>query len=104
VSSQGEKFSETKKRLQARIGVSDKDLAKYRFALIQVSTFKQPSYIEDGASFRPFCSGMTMNQWFAEDTIYDHQFAPEDVLGLDHLDKSGKTRTGAAEKAIVIRG
>ena len=45
----GEKFADTKKRLQARIGVSDKDLAKYRFALIQVSTFKQPSYIEDGA-------------------------------------------------------
>jgi ubiquitin carboxyl-terminal hydrolase 7 len=44
----GEKFADTKKRLQARIGVSDKDLAKYRFALIQVSTFKQPSYIEDG--------------------------------------------------------
>ncbi|KAK7043601.1 ubiquitin-specific protease ubp15 [Paramarasmius palmivorus] len=82
----GEKFSETKKRLQARIGVSDKDLAKYRFAIIQVSTFKQPSYIED------------------EDTIYEHQFAPEDVLGLDHVDKSGKARTGTGEKAIVIRG
>ena len=45
---QNEKFSETKKRLQARIGVSDKDLARYRFAIIQVATFKQPSYIEDG--------------------------------------------------------
>lgn len=82
----GEKFVDTKKRLQARIGVSDKDLAKYRFALIQVSTFKQPTYIED------------------DDTIYEHQFAPEDVLGLDHVDKSGKARTGAGEKAIVIRG
>jgi len=82
----GEKFADTKKRLQARIGVSDKDLGKYRFALIQVATFKQPSYIED------------------DDTIYDHKFAPEDVLGLDHVDKSGKTRTGAGEKAIVIRG
>lgn len=82
----GEKFADTKKRLQARIGVSDKDLAKYRFALIQVSTFKQPSYIED------------------EDTIYEHQFAPEDALGLDHIDKSGRTRAGAGEKAIVIRG
>lgn len=39
-----------------------------------------------------------------EDIIYDHKFAPEDVLGLDHVDKSGKTRTGAGEKAIVIRG
>lgn len=83
----GEKFSETKKRLQARIGVSDKDLAKYRFALIQVATFKQPSYIED------------------DDTIYDHKFAPEDVLGLDHMDKSGKARAGhAAEQPIRIRG
>jgi ubiquitin carboxyl-terminal hydrolase 7 len=83
---QGEKFSDTKKRLQKRIGVSDKDLAKYRFALIQVSTFKQPTYIED------------------DDAIYEHQFAPEDVLGLDHIDKSGKARTGVGEKAIVIRG
>lgn len=82
----GEKFADTKKRLQTRIGASDRDLAKYRFALIQVSTFKQPSYIED------------------DDTIYEHQFAPEDVLGLDHVDKSGKTRSGAGEKAIVIRG
>jgi ubiquitin carboxyl-terminal hydrolase 7 len=81
-----EKFADTKKRLQTRIGVSDKDIAKYRFALIQISTFKQPTYIED------------------EDIIYDHKFAPEDVLGLDHVDKSGKTRAGAGEKAIVIRG
>lgn len=47
----GEKFADTKKRLQARIGASDKDFAKYRFALIQVATFKQPSYIEDGERF-----------------------------------------------------
>lgn len=45
---QGEKFADTKTRLQARMAVSDKDFAKYRFALIQVATFKQPSYIEDG--------------------------------------------------------
>ncbi|TFY56142.1 hypothetical protein EVJ58_g7817 [Rhodofomes roseus] len=82
----GEKFSDTKKRLQARIGVTDKDFAKYRFALIQQATFKQPSYIED------------------DDTIYEHKFAPEDCLGLDHIDKSGRTRIGAGEKAIVIKG
>jgi ubiquitin carboxyl-terminal hydrolase 7 len=39
----------------------------------------------------------------AEDTIYDHKFAPEDVLGLDHIDRSGRARM-AGEKAIVIRG
>ena len=100
---QGEKFSETKKRLQARLGVSDKDLAKYRFALIQVSTFKQPSYIEDGMYYlcdKP--SEIPISH--SDDTIYEHQFAPEDVLGLDHVDKSGKGRSGPSEKAIVIRG
>ncbi len=52
---QGEKFSETKKRLQTRIGASDKDLAKCRFALIQVATFKQPSYIEGRSDSRQNC-------------------------------------------------
>jgi ubiquitin carboxyl-terminal hydrolase 7 len=51
----GEKFSDTKKRLQARLAVPDKEFAKYRFALIQHSTFKQPSYIEDGAFTLYFC-------------------------------------------------
>jgi ubiquitin carboxyl-terminal hydrolase 7 len=80
----GEKFADTKKRLQARIGVSDKEFAKFRFALIQVAMFKQPTYIED------------------EDTLFDHKWAPEDCLGLDHVDKSGKARA-TGEKAIVIR-
>ena len=39
-----------------------------------------------------------------DDNIYEHKFAPDDVLGLDHVDKSGKTRIGTGEKAIVIRG
>jgi len=82
----GEKFVETKKRLQARLGVTDKDFSRFKFALIQMATFKQPSYIED------------------DDTIYDHKFAPEDCLGLDHNDKSGKTRAGAGQTPIVIRG
>ena len=101
---QGEKFSETKKRLQARLGVSDKDLAKYRFALIQVSTFKQPSYIEDGMYYFLCDKTSEIPISYPEDTIYEHQFAPEDVLGLDHVDRSGKGRSGPSEKAIVIRG
>ncbi|KAJ7030553.1 hypothetical protein C8F04DRAFT_1222353 [Mycena alexandri] len=82
----GEKFADTKKRLQARIDVSDKDFAKYRFALILVSTLKQPSYIED------------------DDIIYDHPFTPEDVLGLDHADRSGKPRVAGAQTRLTIRG
>ena len=52
-SRQGERFADTKKRLQARIGASDKDFARFRFALIQAVTLKQPSYIEDGKFLIP---------------------------------------------------
>lgn len=45
-----------------------------------------------------------LNYECADDTIYDHKFLPDDALGLDHFDKSGKARTGAGEKAIVIKG
>ena len=104
---QNERFADTKKRLQARMAVPDKDFAKYRFALIQVATFKQPSYIEDGKYMNTnyiYIKMVAHSDPFSDDTIYDHKFAPEDVLGLAHVDKSGKTRTGAGEKAIVIRG
>lgn len=94
-----------KKRLQARINIPDKEFAKYRFALVQVATFKQPSYIEDGKSaIVLLCVCSFTDQAFEDDTIYDHKFAPEDCLGLDHIDKSGRTRQGAGEKAIVIKG
>ncbi|PWN30800.1 putative ubiquitin-specific processing protease 21 [Jaminaea rosea] len=86
----GEKFADTRQRLQARLDVSEKDFAKYRFALCQSATFKQPAYLED------------------EDVLYEHKFLPEDVLGLDHVDKSGRgagARIGAAavDRGIKIR-
>lgn len=46
---QREPFSETKKRLQARTGTSEKELAKMKFAIIQPTVFKQPAPIQDGA-------------------------------------------------------
>ncbi|CCA77798.1 probable ubiquitin-specific processing protease 21 [Serendipita indica DSM 11827] len=82
-----ETFAETKKRLAARLQVPERDWAKYRFALIQEATFKQPTYIND------------------EDCLYDHKFLSDDVLGLDHMDKSGKRTNGAYKnEALVIKG
>lgn len=48
----GEQFAQTKERLQARTGATDKEVAKWRFALIltETSGYKQPNYIEDCAS------------------------------------------------------
>jgi hypothetical protein len=85
---QGEKFADTKKRIQIRTGASSKDFAKYRFALILTDTsgYKQPNAIED------------------EDEISEHKFTNTDFLGIDHQDKSGKSRNGGVvEKAIHIR-
>ena len=52
------------------------------------------------------CLGRSLREGsvLVDDNIYEHKFAPDDVLGLDHVDKSGKTRIGTGEKAIVIRG
>ncbi|KAI5451946.1 ubiquitin-specific protease ubp15 [Naganishia albida] len=80
----GEPFGDTKKRLQERLNVSDKDFAKFKFALIQSHVFKQPTNLND------------------EDILFEHKFQPEDVLGLDHIDK-GPRRPNPAERAIVIR-
>ncbi|WVO13321.1 hypothetical protein L204_100935 [Cryptococcus depauperatus] len=80
---EGEPFSETKKRLQARIGVPDKEFAKYKFSLVTSTVFKQPSTVEEN------------------DIIYDHKWAPDDALGLDHIDK--RPNKVNAEKGIVMR-
>lgn len=44
---QGEPFTETKKRIQLRIGASDKEISRYKFALIHSTQFKAPSPIEE---------------------------------------------------------
>ena len=45
---QGEPFHETKTRIQERLGVPEKDFAKFKFSLISSALYKQPSAIEDG--------------------------------------------------------
>ncbi|TXT08338.1 uncharacterized protein COLE_05262 [Cutaneotrichosporon oleaginosum] len=80
---EGEPFSETKKRIQERIGVSDKEFAKYKFSLVQSQVYKQPSVVEEN------------------DVLFDHKWAPDDALGLDHLDK--RPNKANVEKGIVMR-
>lgn len=44
--SQGELFSETKKRLENRTGIKGKAFEKIKFALVR--KFQKPTYINDG--------------------------------------------------------
>jgi hypothetical protein len=38
-----------------------------------------------------------------DDTIYDRLFTPGDVLGLDHIDESGKPRVAGTPKPLTIK-
>jgi ubiquitin carboxyl-terminal hydrolase 7 len=91
--------------LVARLQVHEKDWAKYRFALIQEATFKQPTHISDGELILGFDRASSLRIAFTEDILYDHKWLAEDVLGLDHMDKSNKRTNGAYKNdAIVIKG
>ena len=52
--SKGERFSETKKRLQRRLWISDHDFSRFRFTLALKSRFGALSYLEDGW-YAPLC-------------------------------------------------
>lgn len=87
----GEKFLHTKDRLQARIGLPDSELSKYRFAL-PIGEFKQPLYLLDGM-FSSSCQNLhEADQSISDDVVYTSQFTPS-ALGLDH----------AEEHSIIIR-
>lgn len=84
-------FERTKERLVERLGLSEKErereVPKMKFVVVSgggavMSKLKQ---LEDG------------------DTLSEYDFAPTDHLGIDHIDKSGKsTRGTGAERAIKI--
>jgi len=78
----GEQFSDTRKRIQARLGMGDKEFSKIKFALLMPSTYQKPSMIED------------------VDVLAQHQWQKDDYLGLDHPDRTGKNRL---ERAVYIK-
>ena len=86
------------------MGVADKDFAKYKFTLVTSGLFKQPSPVEDGASFFPVlalplaCGVLTLR---SEDVLYEHRWSNDEALGLDHIDK--RPNKVNAEKGIVMR-
>ncbi|ORX89747.1 ubiquitin carboxyl-terminal hydrolase 5 [Basidiobolus meristosporus CBS 931.73] len=78
-----EPFSETKKRLQSRLGMNDKDFSKIKLALVSFSGLNKPKYLED------------------DEVLSETECRPDDFLGLDHPDRTPRaSRFG--EKAIKI--
>ncbi|KAI9026565.1 hypothetical protein CLU79DRAFT_742351 [Phycomyces nitens] len=80
-----EPFEDTKKRLQARTGLNDKDWSKVKFNI--VSSYSATP-IEEGDGFK----------------LSDHQFTQEESLGLEHMDKTPRSARMGTERALSIRG
>jgi ubiquitin carboxyl-terminal hydrolase 7 len=66
----GEPFKDTRERLGKRTGFKGKFLEKIKFAIVSRSTYSKPRYLEDG------------------DVIMDLLQDEEDLLGLDHMNKT----------------
>ncbi|EPS37721.1 hypothetical protein H072_8604 [Dactylellina haptotyla CBS 200.50] len=83
---EGEIFSETKQRLQKRTGLKGKNFEKIKFAIVKKSSYSKPVYIND------------------EDILSDLITEPDDLLGLDHPDKTPRGGIfGRQEQSIFIR-
>ncbi|KAI9798682.1 MAG: hypothetical protein M1833_004671 [Piccolia ochrophora] len=80
----GEVFTKTKERLEKRTGFKGKQLEKIKFAVVQRSTYSRPIYLND------------------DDILSDVIADGEDLLGLDHVDRTRSIMSGRGD-AIFIR-
>ncbi|KAG1172248.1 hypothetical protein G6F70_001903 [Rhizopus microsporus] len=90
VAIKGETFEETKKRLQKRTGLGDMDWKKVKFTVIRNIYSPEPQVEPIDAN---------------DFELRKARLQEEDALGLDHVDKSSKSRfTHVFDKGIFIRG
>jgi ubiquitin carboxyl-terminal hydrolase 7 len=79
---QDEPFKETKLRLQKVLGIYDKVFEKVKFAVLRAGTYGPPEYVDD------------------EEELFATMVGSDDVLGLDHVDKT--TRRGYGQQAAIF--
>jgi len=74
-----EKFSDTKKRLEKRTGLKGKNFEKIKFAVVKRSSYSKPTYLTD------------------DDVLWDVTTQDDDLLGLDHVDRTRAARNGGGD-------
>ncbi|TDZ12865.1 Ubiquitin carboxyl-terminal hydrolase 21 [Colletotrichum sidae] len=74
---EGEKFADTKKRLEKRTGLKGKSFEKIKFAVIKRSHFSKAQYLND------------------DDELSALATSDDEYLGLDHADRTRAYRNGA---------
>ncbi|KAK1760881.1 ubiquitin carboxyl-terminal hydrolase [Echria macrotheca] len=81
---EGEPFSETKKRLEKRTGLKGKSFEKIKFAVVRRTQYSRPQYLND------------------DDILWDVAANEDDLLGLDHVDRSRSIRNGVGD--LFLKG
>ncbi|CAG8478586.1 24166_t:CDS:10 [Cetraspora pellucida] len=76
----------TKLRLRLRLGMNEEDFLKVKVAIIRATLYAKPQYIENN------------------DVILSDYGLSNELLGLDHVVKTGRAERIGGEKAMYIRG
>jgi ubiquitin carboxyl-terminal hydrolase 7 len=92
---EGEKFADTKKRLEKRTGFKGKSFEKIKFALVRRANYSKPQYLDDGKYYR--WAWRTTLTLCTDDELWSVATAEDDYLGLDHADRSRSVRNGGGD-------
>lgn len=76
---EGEKFADTKKRLEKRTGLKGKSFEKIKSAIVRRTNYSKPQYLND------------------DDELSSLITSEDDYLGLDHIDRTRALRNGAGD-------
>ena len=85
---QGELFKETKERLSKRTGIKGKQFEKIKFAVVPRTMYSSPHYLEDGELFPCSLWIFLTDPGLLGDILAEVATNSEDLLGLDHVNKS----------------
>lgn len=101
---EGEKFADTKKRLEKRTGLKGKSFEKIKFAVVRRQRFSQPQYLSDGECSKTGDLYMfdQADNHFTDDILWDVAASEDDFLGLDHVDRSRSLRNGVGD--LFLKG
>ncbi|KAM3563440.1 hypothetical protein MY1884_001258 [Beauveria asiatica] len=80
---EGERFADSKKRLEKRTGLKGKSFEKIKFAIVRRSNPSKLRYLED------------------DDELWTMATSEDDFLGLDHPDRTRSVRNGS--EALFLR-
>ncbi|KAK3378288.1 hypothetical protein B0H63DRAFT_397552 [Podospora didyma] len=81
---EGEKFFDSKKRLEKRTGLKGKSFEKIKFAVVRRAQYSRPQYLND------------------DDILWEVAANEDDYLGLDHVDRTRSLRNGVGD--LFLKG